>query len=80
MHHHEAVYDADFSPDGRLLLAADSGLEAILWEVGTSRMIGAPIWNGGHSTLAAFSPDGRLLLTNPAGSIQINRIGMDSTG
>jgi len=80
LEHHEAVYDADFGTDGRLLLAADSGLEAILWEVGTSRMIGAPIWTGGRTTLAAFSPDGRLLLTNPAGSIQINRIGMDSTG
>ena len=63
MIHYENLYDAEFSPDGKLVVAADSGCEAFVWEVGSSRIIGAPIWTGGHSVFATFHAEGRKVLT-----------------
>jgi serine/threonine protein kinase/WD40 repeat protein len=75
MIHRENVNDVDFSPDGKFVIAADASCEAFVWEVGSSRMVGAPIWAGGHSTLAAFHPDGRTALTSSSGAIRVWNLG-----
>ncbi len=57
-HHHNAVINLDFSPDGSLIASGQNGMVRV-WRAtvpGKSRSI--PI---GAATLAAFSPDGRFL-------------------
>src|SRR5262249_28192224 len=61
--HYENLYDAEFSPDGKAVVAADSSEEVYVWDVASGRKIGAPIWTGGHTTLATFHPSGKRVLT-----------------
>ncbi len=62
------VYDAAFSPDGKILATAGSDGRARLWDVATHRPIGTPIIavsNPSSDSVSgvAFSPDGRILAT-----------------
>ncbi len=51
-----------FSPDSRLLLAAD-GNSAQLWDIASARLLHRLDGHSGQVTSVAFSPDGRWILT-----------------
>ncbi|MBU1187334.1 MAG: WD40 repeat domain-containing protein [Acidobacteria bacterium] len=54
----------DFSPDGKYVVTANDGGEAIIWDVSNGQQVmllnHAP---GGRVMIAAFSPDGRYVVT-----------------
>ena len=62
--HTEAITDAAFSPDGRLLATTSVDKRVRLWDVATGEPHGQPLT--GHSMTVygvTFSPDGKLLAT-----------------
>ncbi len=77
MLHYENLYDASFSPDGLRVFAVDSSREACVWEVGSSRIVGARIWTGGHSTVATFHPNGRQVLSVTGSSLRVWTLGSE---
>ncbi|MFK0253803.1 WD40 repeat domain-containing protein [Streptomyces sp. NPDC090445] len=54
-----------FSPDGRILAAADAEEGTRLWRTGTRHLLGGPY--AGHRAVA-FSPDGQILATASGGT------------
>ncbi len=77
MVHRDNLSDAEFSPDGKSIAAADSSNEAFIWETGTARTVGAPIWTGGHSTLVTFAPDGRRVLIANTNALNVWALGSE---
>jgi eukaryotic-like serine/threonine-protein kinase len=75
MKHRENVYDAEISPDGKLVAIAENSCEVFVREVATGRIVGAPIWTGGSSARASFRSDGRAILTNTHGSLRVWNLG-----
>jgi WD40 repeat protein/tetratricopeptide (TPR) repeat protein len=57
-----ALVQADFSPDGRLVLTVGEDRTVRLWEAATARPAAAPVLHEG-AACAAFGPDARHLLT-----------------
>ena len=70
-----SVYDAEVSPDGKLVAIAEASCEAFVREVATGKIIGSPIWTGGGNGRASFRPDGRAILTNVRGSVRVWNLG-----
>ena len=68
-----AVNSVAFSPDGKILASASNDGTARLWDVATSREIGAPLVHGAAAMMAvAFSSDGTLVATaGRDGAIQL---------
>ena len=65
--HTDAIYDIDFSPDGRYMVTAGLDATARLWDVQTGQELRrfAPPVRIVHAV--EFSPDGRYLLTGSPG-------------
>jgi hypothetical protein len=61
----QPVYDADFSPDDRLLVLA-AGDSARIWDVATGRPVSQPLQHDDLVYSAAFSPDAKLVVTASA--------------
>jgi WD40 repeat protein/tetratricopeptide (TPR) repeat protein len=57
------VQQAAFSPDGRRLVTAGDDGTAQVWDVATSKAVGAALRHPEPLTQSLFSPDGRRLLT-----------------
>lgn len=59
---HEGFITASFSPDGKIIAAADGvGSAPYLWNVATRRVVALGGSRGVHVGVLAFSPDGRTL-------------------
>jgi WD40 repeat protein len=61
--HRGDVNNAEFSPDGQIVLTCGYDGTARLWDVATSRPAGAPMRHDDRIRFATFSPDGRKVLT-----------------
>lgn len=61
--HKHPVYLLAFSPDGRMLLTRDDGLDLCLWEAATGQLRQVLRADGEGVWSASFSPDGRRLAT-----------------
>src|SRR5205807_9901064 len=61
------VWDAAFSPDGRLVVTASADKTARVWDAATGEPVTPPLKHGAEVTRASFSPDGRRLFTITGG-------------
>ena len=65
-YHRDLLYDAEFSPDGKILATAGYDARIALWDVGSGeRLQKIEVHNGAIFDLA-FSPDGRILASASA--------------
>jgi WD40 repeat protein len=64
--HRDAIYDAELSPDGRLLATCSYDRLINLWEVATGKLIRSLTGHNGAVYDLAFSLDGKLLATASA--------------
>ncbi len=63
LEHLGPIWDAVFSPDGRLVLTGGNDGKACLWETESGRRLGAPLEHEGNVFCVAFAPDGKTLAT-----------------
>jgi uncharacterized protein (TIGR03067 family) len=61
--HQAAVYTVAFDQAGRTILTAGQDRAARLWEAGTGKPLGRPLWHPKEVLAAAFSSNGRAVLT-----------------
>lgn len=65
-YHRDALYDAEFSPDGRLLATAGYDSKIAIWEVASGKQLRTIEVHNGAVFDLAFSPDGALLASASA--------------
>jgi WD40 repeat protein len=61
--HGQRVYSVAFSPDGRILAAADNSVQVNLWDLTTGQLVHTDTWWGGEINDLSFSPDRKILAT-----------------
>ena len=61
--HEAAVFYAQFSPDGRYVLAASNDGTARVWDIKTGAAVGRPLSHRSNVKRAAFSSDGGRIVT-----------------
>ena len=61
--HAEVVYQAVFSPDGRLVLTSSKDGTAQVWDTATGKPAGPALKHGGFVAWAQFSSDGNTVMT-----------------
>ena len=66
MKHEDAVYSAQFSPDGQRVVTASADKTARLWDALTGKPIGEPMKHEARVNSAQFSPDGQRVVTASA--------------
>src|SRR4029077_1552807 len=69
--HLDAVFDAQFSPDGRVLATGSGDKTVRFWNPSTHRELGAPLSAADEVRRVAFCPDGRVLATAGGSAIQL---------
>jgi WD40 repeat protein len=62
MQSNEAVYAAEFSPDGKGVVTAPAR-DARVWDAATGKAIGEPMKHDDEEASARFSPDGNRVVT-----------------
>ncbi len=63
LHHHGAVYFAQFSPDGRRVVTASGDGTAQVWDADTGQPVAPPLRHKGPVWFAQFSPDSLRVVT-----------------
>ncbi len=70
--HRDAIYDAEFSADGRLLVTCSYDRQVMLWDVAAGELVKTLSGHHGAVFELAFSPDGSLLASASAdGTVKI---------
>ena len=63
MRHKNALYDVEFSSDGKRVVTASADHTARLWDATTGQPIGTPLEHEDSVVSAKFSPDGQRVVT-----------------
>lgn len=63
MKHDGLIFQAEFSPDGKLIVTASRDDTARVWDVQNGQMLTEPMKHGGNVYWAGFSADGKRIVT-----------------